>query len=68
MGNISGDDEIMAWWERRQAVSMIFGIQPMFALMCPELTEKNMLELALMGTGIELTQEILDCVVDGLLG
>ncbi len=66
--DISGDDEIIAWWERRQAVSMIFGIQPMFALMCPELTEKNMLELASIGTDLELTQDILDAVVDDLLG
>ena len=61
-------EDAIAWWERRQAVSMIFGIQPMFALMCPELTEKNMLELASIGTDLELTQEILNTVVDDILG
>ena len=65
---LSGEDEIMAWWERRQAVSMIFGIQPLFALMCPELTEENMLELAGLGTGLELTQETLDAVIDNIFG
>ncbi|MBU0465842.1 MAG: hypothetical protein KKD21_12955 [Proteobacteria bacterium] len=65
---LSGEDEIMAWWERRQAVSMIFGIQPIFSLMCPELTEENMLELASLGTGLELTQETLDAVIDNIFG
>ncbi|MCD4678287.1 MAG: hypothetical protein K8S18_20185 [Desulfobacula sp.] len=66
--NLSGEDEIMAWWESRQAVSMIFEIQPMFSLMCPELTEENMLELASLGTDLDLTQEILDAVIDDILG
>ncbi len=61
-------EEAIAWWERRQAVSMIFGIQPMFALMCPELTEENMLELACIGTDLEITQEVLDTVIDDILG
>jgi len=66
--DLSGEDETMAWWERRQAVSMIFGIQPIFSLMCPELTEENMLELASIGTDLDLTQETLDAVIDDLLG
>ncbi|MCP4022258.1 MAG: hypothetical protein GY729_10480 [Desulfobacteraceae bacterium] len=66
--DLSGDEEIMDWWERRQAVSMIFGIQPIFSLMCPELTEANMLELASMGTELELTQEVLDAVIENILG
>lgn len=66
--NLSGDDEIKAWWERRQAVSMIFGIQPIFSLMCPELTEESMLELASLGTELELTKETLDAVVNDILG
>ncbi len=65
---LSGEDEIMAWWERRQAVSMIFGIQPIFSLMCPELTEESMLELASQGTGLELTRETLDAVIDKIFG
>jgi aldehyde:ferredoxin oxidoreductase len=66
--HLSGDDEINAWWERRQAVSMIFGIQPIFSLMCPELTEESMLELASLGTELELTPETLDAVVKDILG
>ena len=66
--NLSGDDEIKTWWERRQAVAMIFGIQPVFALMCPELTEESMLEFANIGTGLELTQEVLDAVLDDICG
>jgi len=66
--HLSGEDEIMAWWERRQAVSMIFGIQPLFSLMSPELTEESMLELANLGTGLELTQETLDAVIDDIFG
>ena len=66
--DLAGEDETLAWWERRQAVSMIFGIQPLFSLMCPELTEENMLELASLGTDLELTQEILDAVIDDILG
>ena len=65
---LSGDDDNTTWWERRQAIAMIFGIQPMFALMCPELTEENMLELANIGTGLELTQETLDTVIDDICG
>ncbi len=63
-----GYEQMPAWWERRQAVSMIFGIQPMFSLMSPELTEENMLELSSMGTELDLTQEILDAVIDDILG
>ena len=66
--NLSGDDNKLAWWERRQAASMIFGIQPMFALMCPELTEENMLELASLGADMELNQEVLNTVINDILG
>ena len=61
-------NEIAAWWERRQAVASVFGIHPIFAVMCPELTEENMLELANIGTELELTQETLDKVVADLCG
>ena len=65
---LSSEDETLAWWERRQAVAMIFGIQPMFALMCPEITENNLLELANLGTGLELSQDTLDAVVQHICG
>jgi len=62
-GLSGGTDEAVAWWERRQAVASVFGIQPLFADMCPELSEENMLELASLGTDIDLDQDILDGVV-----
>ncbi len=61
---LSGDPaEAEAWWERRQAIALIFGIQPIFSIMCPELSEKNLLELASIGTELDLTQDILERVV-----
>lgn len=61
---LSGDDvEAVAWWERRQAVAAVFGIQPLFAVMCPELSEETLLELASMGTELDLDQDLLDEVV-----
>ncbi len=60
-------EQMPSWWERRQAVAMIFGIQPLFFLMCPELTEENLLEMASMGTELELTRDTLDTVIDDIL-
>ena len=51
------------WWERRQAVAYIFGIHPIFALMAPELSEEKLLDLAKIGTELELTAETLDRVI-----
>ena len=62
------DDEALAWWERRQAVAMIFGIQPLFAQMSPELSEENMLELASLGTELDLDQDLLDSVISNICG
>ncbi len=56
-------DERAAWWERRQAVAHIFGIQPLFAIMCPEITEENLLELASLGTELDIDADILDTVI-----
>lgn len=56
-----------AWWERRMAVAYIFGIHPIFAVMSPEITEDDLLDVAAVGTEIEFTQETLDKAVDYLL-
>jgi len=65
---LSGDAaEAETWWERRQATALIFGIQPIFSIMCPELSEENLLELSRIGTELDLTQDILDRVVADLL-
>ena len=55
-------------WERRQAVAYVFGIQPIFAIMCPHLSEEKLLELSSMATDLELTQDTLDKVVAEITG
>jgi len=61
---LSGDSgELTAWWERRQAVALVFGIQPLFILMSPEITEENLLEMANIGTELEIDAETLNDVI-----
>jgi len=67
-GEFDMPDGMEAWWERRQAVAYTFGIQPLFAVMCPELTEEDMLELSNIGTDLELSQETLDSIIEYLCG
>lgn len=50
-------------WEKKQAMAYIFGIHPIFALMCSELSEKKLIELANLGTGLGFTSETLDKVI-----
>ncbi len=57
-----------AWWERRQAVAAIFGIQPVFAVMSPRLTEESMISLSNTGGDLELDQEALDGLVAEISG
>ena len=59
--------KISEWWNRRQAVAHIFGIDPIIALMLPELSEAKLIELVNIGTGLEITLDILDKVVSELL-
>lgn len=61
----SGDP---GWWEWRQAVSYIFGIDPVFALMAPELSEEKLIELVNIGTDLEITSETLNSVVADIIG
>lgn len=63
----AGDDPA-GWWERRMAVAYIFGIHPIFAAMCPEITEEDLLEAAAVGTEIEFEQAALDKAVSELIG
>jgi len=63
-----GCNEDAAWWERRQAVSYIFGIDPIFALMAPELTEEKIIEIFNIGTDLEITSDILDQVISSVTG
>jgi len=57
-----------ATWLRRQAVAYIFGLDPVFALIAPELTEEKLLDIASIGTELELTSETLDEVVAHITG
>ena len=61
-----GDDPV-SWWERRMAVAYIFGIHPIFAVMSPEITEEDLVEIAAVGTELEIGQETLDKAVHYLL-
>jgi aldehyde:ferredoxin oxidoreductase len=62
---LSGDD-IELWWERRQAVALIFGIQPLLACMCPELSENQLLAFSSIGTDLDITVETLNNVIAGI--
>ena len=64
--DFEGSDD-PGWWERRQAVAYIFGIDPIFAVMAPELTEEKLIELVNIGTELEITSETLDRVVADVL-
>lgn len=55
-------------YERRQAVASIFGIQPIFAVICPQLTEESMISLSNIGGDLELDQETLDTLVGDIAG
>ncbi|MCF8034577.1 MAG: hypothetical protein K9K66_12940 [Desulfarculaceae bacterium] len=61
----AGDD---AWWTRRQAVAHIFGLDPLFVLLAPELSEAKLVELAGIGTELEFSQEGLDAVIAEVCG
>ena len=59
--------DLAQWWERRQAVAYIFGIHPIFAVISPEITEDDLLDLANIGTEFELSEDTLDSAVQYLL-
>jgi len=61
----AGDD---AWWTRRQAVAHVFGLDPLFVLLAPELSEAKLIELAALGTELEFSQEALDAVIAEVCG
>jgi aldehyde:ferredoxin oxidoreductase len=63
--NVGADPAL--WWERRMAVAYIFGIHPIFAVMSPEITEEDLVEIAAVGTELEIDQDTLDKAVHYLL-
>lgn len=56
------------WWRRRMALAYVFGLDPVFALMSPAISEGRLLELAELGAGLGLTPEALEQTLAGLLG
>ena len=60
-------ENLASWWNRRMAIAYIFGIHPIFAVMSPEITEEDLLEIATIGTGIEFSEDTLNNAVDFLL-
>jgi aldehyde:ferredoxin oxidoreductase len=54
-------------WERRQAVAYIFGIHPIYMMVSPELSEEKLIELVNIGTGLDITAEMLDKTVADIL-
>ncbi|MCB2225618.1 MAG: hypothetical protein KQH53_02990 [Desulfarculaceae bacterium] len=61
----AGDD---AYWTRRQAVAYLFGLDPLFALLSPELSEDKLLELAGIGTELEFGLDSLEAVIAEVCG
>jgi aldehyde:ferredoxin oxidoreductase len=57
-----------AWWTRRQALAHLFGLDPLFILLAPELSEEKLVELAALGTELEFSQEGLDAVIGEISG
>lgn len=55
-----------AWRARRQALAYLFGLDPLFMLMAPELSEEKLLELVGLGIGLEIGPEALDAAVAGI--
>jgi aldehyde:ferredoxin oxidoreductase len=52
-----------AWWRRRQAVSYIFGIDPIFSIMAPEITEEKLIEAVNLGTDMDISADTLEEVI-----
>ena len=63
-GKDSGDFE--EWWMRRQALAYLFGVDPMFMLMSPEISAQSMMEAVRLGTGVDISEETLNFLVTEL--
>ena len=55
------------WWEKRQAVAYICGIQHFFILMAPFLSDEKLLEFINQGTGLEITADVLNKAVAAVI-
>jgi aldehyde:ferredoxin oxidoreductase len=48
-------------------VAYIFGIHPIYMMVSPELSEEKLIELVNIGTGLDITAEMLDKTVADIL-
>ncbi|RJR23392.1 MAG: hypothetical protein C4582_05475 [Desulfobacteraceae bacterium] len=60
--------QLEQWWLQRQALAYVFGIDPLFLIMSPELTAQSMIEAVRIGSGIEISEETLDGLVSEICG
>ncbi len=56
------------WWRRRMALAYVFGLDPVFALMSPQIDEAKLIELAEVGAGLSIAPATLEQVLSGLAG
>lgn len=54
------------WWMKRQALAYLFGLDPMFMLMSPEISAQSMTEAVRLGTGVDISEETLTSLVTEL--
>ncbi len=67
--SVGGDPkQIEKWWLRRQALAYVFGVDPLFAGMSPELTAESMIEAVRIGSGIDISEDALDGLIGELCG
>lgn len=62
----SDKEKISAWWKRRNSLSYILGICPIFSLMSPEMGENDILEFIKSGLGIDKGDSFLSEIVGKL--
>lgn len=63
-GLIADGSGNLQWWIRRQALAYIFGIHPIFILMAPMLTEERLLNAVNLGTGFDITLDMLESAIE----
>ena len=67
-GIFANKDESAQWWEKRQALAYILGLDPVIVLMTPEITEEKLVELIqLSAEWEEFSLEDLQGIVSGLI-
>lgn len=60
---LAGDEAV---WKRRQALAYLFGLDPIYILMAPELSEEALLSLVPLGTELEIDAGALDQAIGAI--